>query len=522
MRFVPTRLLFSALADADADADAEDNAAADKVALVFDGRGWTYGELRQHAEALSAAMTADGLAGERVALMLPNGPDLITAYLACFASGAVATPLNARYAAPEVQRALTRARPRWLLVHPSRLRLLDRIAPPVLDSLRIIVTGDAAGPPRERLQDVLSAADSDGPAAAPATPDAPAVIFFTSGSTGQPKGVVHTHASALAMLTSTQEALGDVGPADTVQVFEPQVHVSGFIATFTTLLAGGTVVLYDGFDPRVYANALVTHRPTLVCTHVDVLAQVLREPGVCRDWFSSLRGVYTGGDTVPAALQREFAAVSGLPIGVGYGMTEAIWITVQRAARTDRPGCIGRETSAARLRVDDATGELLVAGPMVMARYWDDDALTAGALVDGWFHTGDLGRRDDDGVWWFTGRIKDVIVRRTSKITPGEVEAALDQHPGVAMAAVVGVPDPEEGQVPVAFVVPRPRWSLSPDELTAFLAERIAAYKIPARIHMRPALPLTGSGKISRGDLREDSAETTVSDATRRVGSHIP
>jgi long-chain acyl-CoA synthetase len=251
----------------------------------------------------------------------------------------------------------------------------------------------------------------------------------------------------------------------------------------------------------------MTHRPTLVCTHVDVLAQLLRLPGVCGDWFSSLRGVYTGGDIVPANVQREFRDVSGLWIGIGYGMTEAIWLTVQREARTDREGCIGRPVRDVHLRVEDTTGELLVAGPMVMQRYWEDDPLTAATLIDGWLRTGDLACQDADGVWWFTGRIKDIIVRRTSKITPGEVEAALQQHPDVAIAAVVGARDADEGEVPVAFVVPRAGASLSSQDLVSFLAERIAAYKIPDRIHLRSSLPLTASGKISRHDLREDDPQ---------------
>jgi len=463
----------------------------DATALVFGDRTWSYRELRAQADALAAVLRADGMAGERVALMLPNGPDLVLAYLACFAAGAVAAPLNQRYAPPEVEQALRRARPRLLLVHPDRRPILDRVDPAALSGVRVLGTNDALyrGAPAEPA-DIES--------------DAPAVIFFTSGSTGRPKGVVHSHASALAMLTSTAEAFDGVRPDDVVLVFEPQVHVSGYIATFSALCNGATVVLYDQFDPARYAAALIRHRPTLICTHIDVLAQLLRQPGVNRDWFTSLRGVYTGGDTVPVALQEEFGRVTGLPIGVGYGMTEAIWLTVQRTARTDRDGCIGRPVSGVRLRVDEASGEVWVAGPMVMQGYFDDEALTAGALVDGWFRTGDLAYEDDDGVWWFSGRIKDVIVRRTSKITPGEVEAALDRHPDVAMAAVVAAPDPEEGQVPVAFVVPKDGATLSADELTEFLRDRIAAYKIPARIHLRASLPLTSSGKVSRHDLHED------------------
>ncbi|QUR68767.1 class I adenylate-forming enzyme family protein [Mycobacterium spongiae] len=481
-------------------------ALGDRIALVDQGRRWSYRELRTAADELAAAMRMDGLVGERVALMLPNCVDLVTAYLASFTAGAIAVPLNARYAPPEVEQVLRRARPRWLVVHTDRLGTLARLDQALLDGTRVIVVGESGSSDvgRDNAYDaVLRSGRGKSASSSDVLADAAAVIFFTSGSTGRPKGVVHSHSSALAMLTSTSEAFGDAQPDDVVQVFEPLVHVSGFIATFTILLAGGTVALYEGFDAAAYAHALTLHRPTLICTHVDILAQLLQLPGVCRDWFSSLRGVYTGGDVVPHAVQREFLQVSGLPIRVGYGMTEAIWLTVQREARTDRDGCIGRPLRTVRLRIDESTGELLVAGPMVMQRYWDDETHTSETLVDGWLHTGDLAQHDEQGVWWFTGRIKDVIVRRTSKITPGEVETALGQHPGVMMAAVVGAPDPAEGEVPVAFVVPRPDADLSPAELTKFLHGLIAAYKVPARIHLRRTLPLTASGKISRNDLIE-------------------
>jgi long-chain acyl-CoA synthetase len=244
-----------------------------------------------------------------------------------------------------------------------------------------------------------------------------------------------------------------VRPSDVVQVFEPLVHVNGFIATFTTLMAGGTVSLHEGFDVERYVAALIEHRPTLVCTHIDVLAQVVRAPGARRDWFSSLRGAYTGGDIVRGPLQKEFLEIAGLPIGVGWGMTEAIWLTVVREPRLDRDGCIGAAVSGVQVRTDDRSGELLVRGPMVMLGYWEDEPLTARTLAGGWLHTGDLGEQDAARDWWFLGRINDLIVRRTSKITPGEVEAALDLHPAVAMSAVVGALDPDEGEVPVAFVV---------------------------------------------------------------------
>lgn len=453
----------------------------DATALIVEHRTWTYRELNAAAEATAAALHADAMAGERVAIMLSNSPQLVIAYLACFRAGAVAVPLNARYAAPEIEKVLRSAAPKWLLVHRDRVHLLAGIN---VDGIRV-----------EIVDDTLPTA----PRRALPAPDEEAVIFFTSGSTGRPKGVVHSHASALAMLTSTAHAFDGVTEDDTTLVFEPQVHVSGFIGTFTTLLHGGTVALHDGFDAQKYAYALTTQRPTLLCTHIDVLAQTLNVPGVDRDTFRSLRGVYTGGDSVPAALQRQFLETTGLTIAVGYGMTEAIWLTVDRSGRA---ACIGRPVPDVQLRTDE--GEILVNGPMVMQRYWQDDELTEKAFSDGWFHTGDLGRQDDDGVWWFTGRIKDVIVRRTSKITPGEIEAVLDQHPDVAMAAVVAVDDPDEGQVPVAFVVPRQNRTPTADELKDFLRGRIAEYKIPARVHLRAEIPLTASGKLSRRDLHEN------------------
>ncbi|SCK41849.1 class I adenylate-forming enzyme family protein [Streptomyces sp. WMMB 322] len=471
------------------------------VALVHEGRHWTYGDVAAAAGALAAEM--DQLAGERVAFMLPTCPEAALVYLACFRSGAVATPVNTRYAPPELERALRRARPRWLILDESRTDRLAGVDPAVLAGVRILVAGRSGR--FEPFAPLLTSGPGSDPP--PPAPDRPAALFFTSGSSGEPKGVVHSHGSALAMLTSTCEAMGGIRADDVVQVCDPLVHVSGFIETLSTLLAGGKAVLYDGFDLQSYTSGLLAHRPTLICTHVDVLARLAREPRAEHAWFSSLRGVYTGGDTVPGALQRDFRALTGLPIGVGYGLTEAIWLTVERDPGSHGDNCIGTPVDGTQLRTDEKTGELLVRGPMVMSHYWDDKELTRLSRSDGWLRTGDMGSQDADGLWWFRGRIKDLIVRRTSKITPGEVESAIDEHPEVADSAVVAAPDSEQGQVPVAFVVPRQGSGLTAEGLMTFLKKRIAAYKLPSRIHFLDALPLTASGKISHRDLQETGAQ---------------
>jgi long-chain acyl-CoA synthetase len=391
------------------------------------------------------------------------------------------------------------------VVHESRLERLDGVDSAVLDGVRVLTVGDTKRyEPYAPLLARLAPADAR--AAGPATlpgPDRPALLFFTSGSTGTPKGVVHSQRSALSMLTSTSEAMGDVRADDVMQVCDPLMHVSGFIETLTTLLSGGTVALLDGFDLPTFVASLLEQRPTLLCTHIDVLAQLTRTQGAQSSQWKSLRGVYTGGDTVPAALQRDFMTLAGMPIGVGWGMTEAIWLTVNRDPRLERDGCIGRPVGGAEVRADPETGELQVRGPMMMAGYWEDESLTRESMAQGWLRTGDLGSRDADGVWWFEGRIKDLIVRRTSKITPGEVESAIDQHPDVVASAVVAAPDAEEGQVPVAFVVLREGRELSAEDLMSFLRERIAEYKLPSRTHFLDALPLTASGKVAHHDLHE-------------------
>jgi long-chain acyl-CoA synthetase len=341
-------------------------------------------------------------------------------------------------------------------------------------------------------------------------PSQPAVIFYTSGSTGEPKGVVHTRSSVSGVLESTSEALGGVTDSDIILVCEPQVHVSGFIETFTVLMHGGTVILHDGFEIERYLASLEQERPTLIVTHIDILMRLL-DSGRCNtNSFSSLRGVYTGGDELPSTLQKRFLELTGIRIQLGYGMTEAIWLTVCREAVFERRGCIGKPLAGVELRIVDKdggelpkgkSGEIWVRGSMVMSHYWNNEQATKESFVDVWFRTGDCAIKDEYGTYWYTGRIKNIIIRNTSNIYPGEVEQALYKHPDVEEAGVIGLPDPKEGQVPVAFVVRKRGAKLAEKELKDFASQQIAAYKIPTRIFFIESLPQTASGKIDNKRL---------------------
>ena len=443
--------------------------------------------------------------------MLPNGLDILGCYLACFQTGAIAAPLNYRYASAELEQALTVAEPRLLIVHQSRLPVLSGVAPAVAGASHVIVAGASGDLPSgmTAFEDLLF--ETPGEAAHAPAPDSPAVMFFTSGSTGRPKGVVHTQRSALAILQSTTAAFGGVREDDVIQVAEPQVHASGFIASLSVLMHGGTVVLLEGYQEEQYVAQMRQWRPTLICTHIDTLSKLLHWPGIERADFASLRGVFTGGDSVPPALQQHFIDIAGLPIQIGWGMTEAIWLTICREPRFEDAECIGTPIDGVEIRATDpsgqdvadgASGELRVRGPMVMQGYWNDPDETARALEYGWLRTGDSGWRDADGTWWFAGRLKELIVRNTSKITPGEVEAALDAHEAVLTSGVVAMPDTVEGEVPVAFVALKPGQAVDEAALLTFLASRIARYKIPVRIRFLETLPLTRSGKLDHLALK--------------------
>jgi long-chain acyl-CoA synthetase len=478
-----------------------------KVAIASGGRELTYRELADGAARIATALAGAGLAGERVASLLPNGIELVQWYLGCWAAGAVAVPFEYVDAPPEVRTGLLDSGARWLVVHEDKLAELDRIDLAGTSVERVLV----AGRPREaqqRFDDLLAVSPR---ALGVPPPDALAFILYTSGSTALPKGVTHSHASAAGIVASVASALA-IDDEARIVAHDSVSHMGGWIETFPFLAHGATVVLEPEFDvARFYAD-LALHRATVIGAHVDHLWQIVRHPGARREAFAGVRTVFTGGDELPLPLQRAFLDLAGLPIQVGWGMTEAIWLTIAREPELERRGFLGKPIEGVEIRVVDprsgddvasgTAGELWVRGAMVTPGYWrrpeaDREVLVAG----GWLRTGDMGLRDANGDWWFTGRLKNVIERSSENVTPGEIEQALYRHPAVAEAAAFGVADADEGQVPVAYVRFAPGAGAAEDELKEFLATQIAAFKIPVRILPIDAMPLTHSGKIDHKAL---------------------
>jgi len=480
----------------------------DTIAMKFKDESYTYGDLELLSRHASTWFTQMGLKGEPLAFMLPNGFEILITYLACFKTGAVAMPLNRRYAPPELEKTLIDSEAKCLIIELEKLHLLEQIDLSKTSLQTIYLNGVV---PREGYKNFYTLLGPTGQyQQRNIDVDDPAVILYTSGSTGEPKGVVHSYASVDGILESTSAALDDINENDRIMVMDPQVHISGFIETFSGLYKGATVIVDESFKLNRCVPTLVNERPTLLTTHIDVYVNILDSGLTNKDTFGSLRGIYTGGDSLPSAFQQNFYDLSGLVIQLGYGMTEAIWLTVNRELDSEGTGSIGLALPGVEIRIVDMSGnniqdgeigEIWVKGDMVTPGYWKNEKATDEALEDGWFKTGDLAYRDSRGKIYYSGRIKDIIIRNTSNIMPGEVEQALYKNPDVKEAAVIGVEDEKEGHVPVAFVVKKEGSNLTEEELKEFTADQIAAYKVPARICFIDSLPLTSSGKIDHKKL---------------------
>jgi acyl-CoA synthetase (AMP-forming)/AMP-acid ligase II len=481
--------------------------AAGQIAVRFGEPSLTYGELESKASRLAGGLLEAGIApGDRVALFMPNCPELVIAYLACFTAGVIAVPLNTRYRAPEVAYALERSGAGTVIVHHD---LLGEVGTPP-ERLWIVGDGD---------QGWRAALDAQPVQARAASGNAAAIILFTSGSTSRPKGVTHTHAS-MSHTVSTQARVQDLGPDDVNLITLAMCHVAGlFGQLLATLHTGGCCLLHSRYDPGAAALEIERSRVTRIQLLPAQLATLLDAAEADSRDLSSLRCAIVGGDALTLDQHDRFREVTGLEATEVCGMTECFNYSMNPPFAAKRLGSIGRPPPGTELRLESVAGgeplageagEVLVRSAGVMGGYWGDPGHTAAALRDGWLHTGDLARRDTDGWYWFVGRSKDVIIRGGSNVAPGEVEAVLHEHPAVIAAVVVGVPDKRLGQRIAAWVQPGAGAFTSAEQLDEFVRERIAAYKAPEWIWIEQTLPTTSVGKLDRHLLQQRAAQRTL------------
>ena len=496
----------------------------DKIAVADAARALTFAEVEAQARRLVQALRRAGAgAGDRVALILPNGTEFITAEVAIVRGGMVKVPLNIRFHPKEVLYALKDCAPTLLIATPDYARAVIEAAAEVPSLKAIFVAGDAV-PGTLSLTEALSAGDPDPDPPNRIADDDPALIRYTGGTTGRPKGIVHTARSLVAI---ADDCIRELGLAET-DIALHLGHLShGLNFMWPAYFAvGATQVFRETFEPKAIWRDIQDWRVTWIYM-VPTMIDLLLEADDGRADVSSLRTFLYASAPMPVPLLRRAMARFGNIFQQVYTLSEAPVITTMMRAEehleteTDcgpRLGSIGREvlTMELKLIAEDGrevapgeVGEIAVRSVNNMACYWNLAEETARTLVDGWVRTGDMARRADDGFLYLADRKKDIIITGAFNVYPKEVEDVLVRHPKVAQAAVVGQPDPRWGEIVTAYVVTRDGRPVPAAELTALCADNLADYKKPRRIEFLAELPLTPVGKISRAELRAKAAESS-------------
>lgn len=483
--------------------------------LECDGSWTTAAELEQLVSRLASGLAALGLEeGDRVALLLPNGLEAVVGYLACFRLRLVSVPLDYQYHPLQIGYALGHSGAALLIAHHERLPGLEEAG--VLKTMpRVVVVGGENLIGNHRSFESLLGAERILQAEAPHD-DTPAVMIYTSGTTARPKGVVLSHGALsigihkyLARVTLTAEDVALIASSIS-RPFALRCQL------LPTLWVGGRVSLISKFSVKNFVDAL--HRSpakTFLTLTPAGLGLLMASPDFQACDFRHLRLCLAGGDRVPPRLLESFERLTGVALTEQCGSTETGPYAMNPPFGRKKPGSIGLPVHGVHVAVVDAqgadvptgtVGEIRVSGPGVMEGYWNESAMTRKTLQKGWILTGDLGRYDEDGYLWFVGRKKDVIVRMAdglaNKIAPLEVEAAISEHPEVREACVIGVPDPVCGEAPHAYVLLLPGAAASPEDMLRFVASRVAAFMVPAEVHVISEMPYKGPGKIDRELLR--------------------
>jgi len=473
-------------------------------AAVLGDRTLTYSELDAAATALAHQLIDLGVQpGDRVALLALNSLEFVVAVHAVPRAGAILLPLNARLTVPELAYQLNDAGAKVLLYH-------ERTAAQAADAARVAHVGKLFD-----ISGVLSAQCSVPGAghSAPATQHSalrssgPFAIIYTSGTTGAPKGAVLSFENFFASAAASAFNMG-VLPGDRWVACLPMFHIGGLSIVTRSAIYGTTVVVHPAFDEHEVNAELRERGATLLSVVPTMLQRMLDADDL--GYPASVRGVLVGGGPVTKEL-LERAADRGLPVLQTYGLTEATSqvTTLAPADALSHLGSAGKPLLGTRIRVDappGEPGEILVQGPTVTSGYWNRPEATAKALRDGWLHTGDIGRLDEDGFLYVLDRRDDLIVSGGENVYPAEVEGVIKGFAGVVDVAVVGLPDEQWGQVVAAAIVAGEGFDAA--ALDAYLRTRLAGYKVPRVLRLVESLPVTASGKVRRNVVRENLRRT--------------
>jgi long-chain acyl-CoA synthetase len=473
-----------------------------------DGRRFTYREFVEACERAAAMLAACGIRkGDVVSLLMPNSVEYVIAYFACWQLGALAGPVNSLLKAQEMSYVISNSEAQAILVHSQFLETIKGIRKQLPDLQRVVVFDDERAATRNfigiRRPEITIDRDDE------------AIIIYTSGTTGKPKGCLLTHGNLIANAQQISSWLG-FDENDRLLTVMPLFHMNAVsVTTMSALYAGGSTVVSSKFSASRFWQIISDYQITSFGSVATMLSMLLHTypdgipAGLKTD---QLRFAMCGSAPVPAEVLKKFEETFHCLVIEGYGLSESTCrSTFNPPDERRRPGSCGLPIGNEMKVVDDddqpvpdgELGEIVLRGPNILKAYYKNPEATAVAFRNGWFHTGDIGYRDSEGFYYIVDRKSDMIIRGGENIYPREIDEVLYQHPAVAAAATIGVPDELYGEEVAAFVVLKTGTSARPEELIQFCAERLADYKCPKSVRIVPEIPKGPTGKLLKRELSQ-------------------
>ncbi|GIV07142.1 MAG: long-chain-fatty-acid--CoA ligase [Fimbriimonadales bacterium] len=491
----------------------------DKPAVIFREHTLSYAQLWGAVNAFARGLREElGIqAGDRVGIMLPNLPQFVIAYHALGRLGAIAVPVNPLLKAPEIAYIWNDAGVKATITFPMTLETVLQ-AKPEVPSMHTVLLVNAEGelPDGVRAFDSLMIPHGDPLPPPPVSEHDPVVFIYTSGTTGFPKGVMLSSDNILFDVEACQ-ALLELEPNQRFLTVLPLFHSFGQTVCMNFCLwLGGTTVLMERFLPQQTLEALEKYQITMFPGVPAMYAAILQVPTEREYDLKALKYCFSGGAPMPEPVHRAFEQRFNCVILEGDGPTEcspATSVNPPPHKGVRKIGSVGLPLPGVEIKIFDDNdnelpvgeiGEIVVRGRNVMLGYYNNPEATAEAMRNGWYHTGDMGKFDKDGYLYIVDRKKDMIIVGGINVYPSEVERVLMEHPAVAMCAVIGKPDPERGEVPIAVIVPKPDTKPDPREIIRFARERLANFKVPREVIFRSELPISNTGKVLKRLLKKE------------------
>jgi long-chain acyl-CoA synthetase len=483
----------------------------DYESLWFEGRWHRSAELHRATATVATGLRDLGVRpGDRIVVTMLNCPEVGVTYNAAWRAGAAVVPVLFLLTAAELAHILRDSEAVAVVTTPELLAKVQEAVAQAPSVRHVVCVGGGA---IDGTVDFAALAGAEPMHRAhDAAGDDVAVILYTSGTTGQPKGVLLSHGNLVSMAHNAHAAT-DLGDGNVGLAALPLSHSYGITTTLASTFNRGTGVMLRWFDAAESLRCIEEFRVTVTALVPTMMVYLLDHPDAATRDTSSLRWVVSGGAALPTEVQREFERRFGCTILQGYGLSESSAQCAINPRDAPRLGSVGVPVPGVEVRIvaEDGSrdmptgevGEIVMRGPNVMLGYRNMPEETAKVLSDGWLHSGDMGYRDADGYLYVVDRKKDLIIRGGFNILPRDVEEVLHQHPAVAQAAVIGVPDRRMGEQVRAYVELKSDAAATPEELMAFCRERLAAYKTPSSVQLLPSLPLNAIGKVLKRQLRE-------------------